>query len=180
MAIRYEGQTYKVISADYHPGQGRMGGASHARLRNLSTGTLWEHSFRAELKLEEVQVEKRTLSYLYSDAGECFFMDPESYDQMSIPESIIGEQARFLTAEMLVPVEFIESRPVSVLLPEMMEARIAGTAPPVHQQQDNTWKAATLENGVEIMVPQFIKSGDTVRLEMASLKYMDRVKGAGK
>lgn len=66
-AIRYENQPYKVVSADYHPGQGKMGGANHVRLRNLDTGTLWEHSFRAELKLEELTVERHTLEFLYED-----------------------------------------------------------------------------------------------------------------
>ncbi len=180
MAIRYEGQPYKVIAAEYHPGQGKMGGVAHLRLRNLSTGTLWEHSFRADLKLEELAVEKRPLSFLYADAGECWFMDPESYEQTAIAETMIGEQARFLKPEMTMPVEFVEGRPVSVQFPDVLEVRIADTAPPAHQQADSTWKPARLENGVEIMVPQFIKSSDLIRLDMTSLRYMDRVKGAGK
>jgi len=53
MVVRHEGQTYKVLIADYHPGQGKMGGATHARLKNLDTGTTWEHSFRSDLKLED-------------------------------------------------------------------------------------------------------------------------------
>lgn len=63
MAIRYEGQPYKVLAADYHPGQGRMGGSCHARLRNLDTGTLWEHSFRSEMKLEEIPLSKQPSSF---------------------------------------------------------------------------------------------------------------------
>ena len=80
---------------------------------------------------------------------------------------------------MLVPVEFVEGRPVSVQLPDVLEVRIAATAPPIHQQQDNTWKPARLENGVEIMVPQFIKDGDLIRLDMTSLRYMDRRRERG-
>jgi elongation factor P len=67
-----------------------------------------------------------------------------------------------------------------VIFPEVVGVRIAKTAPPVHQQNDNTWKPATLENGVEIMVPQFIKAGDAIRLEIANLRYMDRARGAGR
>ena len=62
----------------------------------------------------------------------------------------------------------------------MMEVRIADTAPPSHQQQDNTWKPARLKNGLEIMVPQFIKTGDVVPLDVENLKYMDRAKGTTK
>lgn len=180
MAIRHEGQLYKVLIADYHPGQGKMGGVNHVRLKNLTTGTLWEHSFRSDLKLEDVPVEKQSMDFLYSDAGECYFMNPDTYEQVSVSESVIGPQARFLRPEMRLPVEFVEGRPVSVVFPEIVEIRVADTAPPVHQQQDSTLKPATLENGVQIMVPQFIKTGDTIRLDVANLKYVDRVKTVAK
>lgn len=180
MAIRHEGQIYRVIAGDYHPGQGKMGGVTHARLQNLSTGTFWEHSFRGELKLEELPVEKQNLTFLYADAEMVWFMNPENFEQMSIPNTVVGSRAAFLQPEMVVPVEFVEERPVSVLLPDILEVRITDTAPPTHQQQDSTWKSARLENGVEVMVPQFIKTGDAIRLELAGLKYVERAKGAGK
>src|SRR5689334_9417293 len=177
MAIRFEGQSYRVIIAEYHGGQGKMGGVAHARLKNLATGTLWEHSFRSDLKLEDLPVEKQSMSFLYVDAGECCFMDPETYEQLSIPTSVIGAQAAFLQPEMQLPVEFVEGRPVSVLFPDIIDVRIADTAPPVHQQQDNTLKPGKLENGVEVMVPQFIKAGDLIRLDMQTLKYIERARG---
>lgn len=180
MAIRHEGQVYKVLIGDYHPGQGKMGGVNHARLRNLSTGTLWEHSFRADLKLEDLPVEKQPMDFLYTDAGECVFMNPETFEQVGIPASVIGEQAKFLLPEMRLPVEFVEGQPVSVAFPDIVEVRIVDTAPPVHQQQDSTFKEARLENGIQVMVPQFIKAGDLIRLDSSTLKYVDRVKSAAK
>ncbi len=177
MALRHEGQTFKVLAAEYHPGQGKMGGATHARLRNLSTGALWEHSFRAELKLEELPIEKQSMDFLYADGDDCYFMDPDTYEQVSINASVIGPPARFLAPQMRVPVEFVEGRPVSVLFPDIIEVRIADTAPPIHQQQDNTWKAARLDNGVEIQVPQFIKTGNLIRLHVGQLKYREPAKG---
>jgi elongation factor P len=79
-----------------------------------------------------------------------------------------------------VPVEFVDGTPISVQLPDVLEVRIADTTPPVHAQQDSNWKTATLENGVAVMVPQFIKTGDLIRLDMTALKYMDRAKSATK
>ncbi len=61
-----------------------MGGVNHLRLKNLATGTTWEHSFRAELKVEELPVERRTLEFLYSDGDNCFFMNPQSYEQVEV------------------------------------------------------------------------------------------------
>jgi len=69
---------------------------------------------------------------------------------------------------------------VNVLFPDILEVRIAETAPPVHQQADSTWKSATLENGAVVMVPQFIKPGDMIRLDVTAMRYMDRVKSAGR
>ena len=176
MAIRYEGQTYKVLTSEYHSGQGKMGGVSHVSLRNLSTGALWEHSFRAELKFEEVPVEKRPLTFLYSDQEQSYFMNSVSYEQVEIANAVIGQQIRFLEPDMHVSIEFVEDRPVSVLFPDIIEVRIAETVPPVHGQQDNTWKTARLGNGITVMVPQFIKNGDMIRLDVSGLKYVDRAK----
>ncbi len=107
-------------------------------------------------------------------------MHPESFEQFTIPAATIGEHARFLKEGMELQVEFVDGVPISVLFPDMLEVRIAATTPPVHAQQDNNWKSATLENGVEVMVPQFIKIGDMIRVDMHNLKYMDRAKSATK
>ncbi len=180
MVIRHEGQPYKVLFADYHPGQGKMGGVTHARLKNLTTGTTWEHSFRSDLKLSDVGVERQSMEFLYSDSDGCYFMHPETFEQVVIPAETIGQQARFLKEGMQVPVEIVDGSPTSVMFPDFLEVRIADTAPPIHQQQDSTWKPARLENDVEVMVPQFIKAGDVIRLDMNNLKYMDRAKGTAK
>jgi elongation factor P len=177
MAIRHEGQNFKVVSSDYHPGQGKMGGVAHVRLRNLKTGTYRDYSFRAEQKLEDIAIEKQNLEFLYSDADQCVFMNPVTFDQIGIPNSVIGPQAQFLLPEMQLPVEFVEMRPISVVFPDIVEIGIAETAPPVHGQQDVTWKSARLDNGVEVLVPQFIKPGDRIRVDIAAMKYVDRAKG---
>ena len=180
VAVRHEGQIYRVMAAEYHGGQGKMGGVAHVRLKNLATGTLWEHSFRADIKLEDLAVEKQNMEFLYSDSDQCYFMNPDDYEQIAIPVSLIGQQAQFLQPQMRLPVEFVEGQPVSVLFPDSIEIRVAETAAPIHQQQDNTLKPAKLENGVEIMAPQFIKAGDLIRLDVAGLKYIERVKEKGR
>ena len=174
-AIKYEGQDYRVVAAEYHPGQGKMGGATHARLQNLTTGTFWEHSFRADLKLEEMPVEKHMFEFLYADRDQCCFMNPETYEQIEIARASIGPRADFLQPGMKLGIESIEGRPVNVLLPDVVEVKIADTAPPTHQQ-DSTFKPAKLENGIEVMVPQFLKAADVIRLDLQTMKYLDRVR----
>ena len=177
MAIKFEGQRYKVVAAEYHGGQGKMGGATHTRLQNLDTRTFWEHSFRSELKLEEVALERQALEFLYASGDQCCFMNPETYEQTEVARDSVGEpQAGLLEAGMKISVEFLEGRPVSVLFPEVLEVKIVDTAPPIHQQQDSNYKPARLANGIEVMVPQFLKPGDAIRLDVPNMKYMDRAR----
>ena len=176
MAIAFENQNYRVLAADYHPGQGQMGGSAHARLQNLDTGTFWELSFRSELKLDELSLSKRPMEFLYADGDQCCFMDPESYEQIEIARAMVGERAAFLEAGMRLGVEFVEGRPVSVVFPDVLEVKIADTAPPTHQQADSAFKPAKLPNGIEVMVPQFVKTGDWIRLDLVTMRYMDRAK----
>lgn len=180
MAVRYEGQSYRIMSSEYHPGQGKMGGVAHVRLQNLATRTFKEQSLRAELKLEMLPVEKQVMEFLYSDPDQCYFMNPQNYEQIGIDMAMIGPASRFLQPGMVVPVEFVEGEPISVAFPDIIELRIVETAPPVHGQQDNTWKTARLENDIQVSVPQFIKTGDSIRLDVETLKYVDRAKLASK
>jgi elongation factor P len=168
------------VAAEYHGGQGKMGGVAHVRLQSLATGTLTEQGFRADLRFEDLPVEKQNLGFLYSDADNCYFMNLDTFEQVGVPLAVMGPQAQFLLPDMRVPVEFVEGQPVSVLFPDTLEIRVADTAPPTHQQQDSTLKIAKLDNGVEIMVPQFIKTGDLIRIDLGSLKYLERAKTTGR
>ena len=180
MVIVFENQNYRLISADYHPGQGKMGGVTHARLQNIDTGTFRDHSFRGELKLAELAVEKKSMEFLYADGDQYCFMNPENYEQLEIGAAIVGPRAHFLQPGMAVTVEFVSGRPCCVAVPDMLELAVADTAPASHQQGDYALKPARLANGVEVMVPQFIKSGDVIRLSLDTLKYVDRVRADAK
>jgi elongation factor P len=177
MAVEFESQKYRVVAADYHPGQGKMGGVTHARLQNIDTGTFREMSLRAELKLQDLAVERQSLEFLYADGDQCCFMNPENYEQTEVAKAIVGPRAVFLEAGMKVPVEFVSGRPVYVLFPDMIEVKIADTAPAMHQQVDSAFKPAKLPNGLEVMVPQFIKAGDMIRLDLENMRYVDRARG---
>jgi elongation factor P len=176
MAIRYQGAKYKIVAAEYHPGQGQMSGATHARLQNLDTGTFWEHAFRADLRLEELALEKQALEFLYADANHYYFMNPGTFEQTEVPKGMIGSEAGFLEPGLRVTVEFLERRPVAVTFPDVLEVRIEDTAPPLHSQTDANFKTARLASGIEVMVPQFVKSGDSIRIDVATLRYMDRAR----
>ncbi len=180
MVLKIGEDIFKVFESTYHLGQGKMPGSVHTRAHHVIKGTLKEFRFRPEERLEDTQLEKHEMEFLYTDADSATFMNPDTFEQVSIPLEAIGAATKFLQPEMKVPVESYEGQPVSIVFPEVVDVKVVTTAPPVHQQQDNTYKDATLENGLEILVPHFIKAGETVRVEVATGKYVDRVRADAK
>lgn len=177
MALRIQGAVYQVVGADYHGGQGKMGGVMHAKLRNVDTGTLRERSFRSDEVLEDVRPERQNLQFLYRDGDLVYFMNPETYDQVPIESRVLGRAASFLVEEMVVPVEFIDGRPIGIVFPDIVEVKVAETAPATHTQGgSNVWKEARLENGLVLQVPPFIATGDVIRVEVERGAYVERAK----
>lgn len=157
-----------------------MGGVVKTKLINVRSGRMWEPHFRPQERLEDLELERHTLEFLFAQDDACTFMRPDTYEQVEVPRSILGPGERFLQPGMQVPVEFFEGQPISVVFPEIAEVRVAETAPAVHAQQDGAWKEATLENGLEVRVPLFIAPGETVRVEVKTGRYMERVRSERK
>lgn len=179
MAVRVEGTVYKVIGAEYHSGQGKMGGVTHAKLRNLDTGTVREWRFRGDEVLEQIAPERQSLQFLYRDGDLSYFMHPETFEQVPVESSVLGRAAIFLAEEMTIPVEFVAGRPVGVVFPDIVEVKVAETAPPAHTQGgSNVWKDARLENGLTLQVPPFIAPGEVIRVEVERGTYVERAKAA--
>ncbi len=177
IALRVEGSIYRVLEATYHGGQGKMGGVTHAKLRNLATGTVRERRFRSEEQVDELVPERRSLQFLYRDDLAGYFMDPDTFEQVAIEQERLGRAAAFLTEGTTITVEFVEGQPVGIVLPGIVDATVADTAPATHQQgATNVWKPATLDNGVTIMVPPFIGTGEIIRVDVERGAYVERAK----
>jgi len=138
MAIRWGGELYKVVSASYHAGGGQLGGVTHAKLRNLHTGTIREVRFRADEGVEEVELERRPMQVLYRDEEATHFMDSETFEQVSIPNQRLGPAAAYLTEGSTVPVEFSEGQAVGVVFPDVVELQVVETAPPTRSVATRT------------------------------------------
>jgi elongation factor P len=180
MVIRVEGDVYKVLEVDAKAGAAKLGGVVKTKLRNVNTGRLWEPHFRPQERFEELGLERRSMEFLFSDDESCTFMNPETFEQVEVPRATLGSGEQFLQSGTQVPVELFEGRPISVILPEVVEAKIADTSPAAHAQQDTTWKEATLDNGVVVRVPLFIGPGETIRLDVRTLRYVERAKAERK
>jgi elongation factor P len=176
MALRIDKQIYRVVEVESRAAAAKMGGTVRASLSNVRSGRMWDQHFRPLEKLEAVELDKRQLEFLYSNGSTCIFLRLDSFEQIEIPVSSLGLAEKFLQPGMEVAAEFFEDEPISVNLPDTVEARIISTAPPARSQQDSGRKEATLENGLTIQVPLFVAPGETISVDMRTGRYVERVR----
>jgi elongation factor P len=180
MVLRIEGEIYKVLEVEAKAGAAKMGGVVKTKLSNVRSGRLWEPHFRPQERLEDMELERHMMEFIFAEGESCTFMNPKTYEQVEIPGSILGLGQKFLQCGMELPVEFFHGEPISVVFPEIAEARVLSTAPPSHSQQDSAWKEAVLENGLPIRVPLFIAGGELVRVEVKTGRYIERARAEHK
>lgn len=177
MIIDVDSELYRVIQSDYHGGVGKLQGVVRAKLRSLRTGHVTEKRFRQDERFVEVALDRETMEFIYEDGDHCTFMHPQSYEQMSISKERLGPFLRFLKPNQSIQIGIFQGSPVEVIYPATVDVLVESTAEPVHAQHDsNVFKTAALENGMEVLVPQFIKTGDIVRIDVDTGKYVERVK----
>ncbi len=176
MALRIEKQVFKVLEVEVKAGAAKMGGTVRAQLSNVRSGRLWDQHFRPQERLEDVPLEKRKAEFLYSDGDSCIFQRLDSYEQIEFPSASLGLAEQLLPPGTEVQAEFFEGEPISVVLPDSVEARVVTTAPPQRSQQDSGRKEAKLDNGLTVQVPLFIGPGELVSIDVSSGRYLERVR----
>ncbi|HYA23405.1 MAG TPA: elongation factor P [Terriglobales bacterium] len=180
MVIRVEGEIYKVLDVEAKAGAAKMGGVVKTKLTNVRSGRLWEPHFRPQERLEDLALERHMMEFLFAQGDSCTFMNPNTYEQIDIPNAVLGLGQKFLQSGMELPVEFFNGEPISVVFPDIADVRISETAPPAHSQQDSAWKEALLENGMSVRVPLFIAPGELVRVEVKTGRYVERARAEHK
>ncbi len=172
--LKVDGAICKVLSFEYH-GTGRSGRSVHAKLKDLRDGAIHEKRWRAEEKVEEIEIARQRMTYLYKSADTYVFMNTQTFEQFPLSAASVGKQGVFLKENTDIDVEFVDDRPVSVAFPKIAELKVAHAPPPLKGGNETTMKEVELENGLTILVPQFVKEGETVRVNVADLTYLDRV-----
>lgn len=176
MALRIDKQVYKVLEVEIKAGAAKMGGTVRAQLSNVRSGRLWDQHFRPLERLEDVDLEKRKAEFLYSDGGSCIFQRLDSFEQIEFPSSSLGLAEKLLPPGTEVQAEFYEGEPISVVLPDAVEARVVTTAAPQRSQQDSGRKEATLDNGLTVQVPLFVGPGELVSIDLKTGRYLERIR----
>jgi elongation factor P len=173
-AIVYNNDPHIVLKYE-HSKQGRSGAVMRTKLKNLRNGATFDITFKGGDKFDEASLQRRQCSYLYKDGEDFAFMDSQNFDQFSLSGELIADKANYLKEGTEVQVLFFEDMPVSIELPIKMEFEIAHTEPGVRgDTATGGTKPATLETGLTITVPLFVKIGDIIRVNTVEGTYVER------
>jgi elongation factor P len=174
--IKIDGKLYAIV--DYqHVKLGKGGAVYQTKLKSLTDGLIQNVRLRSEEIVEEAYLDKRTYEYLYSSGSEHVLMDMTTYDQITLDDDAFGDGAKFIKPNTQIEVSMCEGRPIIVALPNTVELEVTETAPEIKGATATSQnKPATLETGLVIQVPPFIKVGEVIRVDTRTGEYVTRVK----
>jgi len=176
MIIELKDDLWSVLKAQ-HVKPGKGGAFNQVELKSVKKGTKLNERFRSSDSVERAILDDKKFNFLYEDETNYHFMDQVNYEQIQINKSILGEKSKLLKENMEVNVQFYEDLPLSVDLPSSVELKIETTDAAIKgQTASSSYKPATLENGIKIMVPPFISSDDKIILDTRTLEYVKKVK----
>lgn len=174
MSIKYDGNIYSVV--DYqHVKPGKGAAFVKAKLKNLRTGAIIEITFNSSVKVELAHIEKRDMQFLYSQGDTYYFMNMETYDQIEVKESQLGDDKKYLKENLVLNIVSYEGEILGLQLPDKIEMVVTKTEPGVKgNTTNNAMKDAVLETGMTVKVPLFINEGETIIVSTKDGKYQSR------
>jgi elongation factor P len=176
MTIKLNGELYRVFSFQ-HITPGNWRGMVQTKLKSVKSGSIIEHRFRSEDRIEQAYLETHEMEYLYSDGTDYYFMNTESFEQFHLPADLLEDSIPYLTPNIKIQVEFYENRPIGIELPASVVLKVVSTEPAIKGATvSNVNKPATLETGLVIQVPPFVGEGEVIRVDTSEGKYLERVK----
>ena len=176
MAILFGGEPCRVIEFHHHT-PGNLRAMVHAKLRKLKSGVTVEHRFRASDTVEEAHLETHELQFMYRAGDSFHFMNVENYEQVELDGEALGDAAQWMADGMVIIGEFYEGKPVAVDLPNQLTLQIVETSPVMRgATKTSSTKPAKISNGVTNNVPEFIPTGEKVRVNPNTGEYIDRAK----
>ena len=168
-----DGLWIAVKTGHVKPGKG--GAFAQVELKNLRNGSKLNERFRSADKVERVRLDQKKQQFLYENDGMLVFMDNDTYEQIELPADILGERRAFLQDGMTVEIEYHEEEALSARLPEKVICEITETEPVVKgQTAANSFKPAILDNGIRVMVPPFVGTGEKIEVMTETMEYVSR------
>ena len=174
MVIKFNNELFSIFKME-HRTPGNLRGFVQVKMRNFRTGSMIEHRFSSEDRVERASLDEQEMEYLYDDGEYFYFMNTESFEQMHLTKEILGDAVNFLVPQLKVHIEFYEGKPVSVELPASVEMKVVETEPGLKGASvSNVTKAAKLETGLVVQVPPFINDGEKIRVSTSESTYLER------
>jgi len=172
--VIHNGQLHRVLSV-VHVTPGNWRGMVQCKLRNLKTGNQIEHRFRSEDRVDKASLDTQDMQFMYSDPSGNHFMNTETYEQISLSDEVLGDAKGYLLPETVITIDFYESNPVAIELPNTVVLEVVETEPPLRgATASGGSKPAKLETGVTVAVPQFIEPGTKVIVDTRTGEYVSR------
>jgi len=176
MIIELNNDLWSVLKTQ-HVKPGKGGAFNQVELKSVKKGTKLNERFRSSDSVERAILEEKKFNFLYEDENNCHFMDQINFEQIKINKSLLGEKNKLLKENMEVNVQFHEEQALSVDLPSSVELKIETTDAAIKgQTASSSYKPATLENGIKIMVPPFVNADDKIVLDTRTLEYVKKIK----
>ena len=174
MIIKFNNELHTVFAVE-HRTPGNLRAFIQAKLRNLRTGSMFEHRFRSPDPIEKVIVDEIPMEFLYNDGDDYYFMDTKSYEQTNLKRDTLGDAVEFLTANLQITVSIFDGVPVGIELPQTVELTVVQTEPGLKSATaSSVTKPARLETGLTVQVPPFINEGEKIRVDTAEGVYLSR------
>jgi elongation factor P len=174
MVIKFNNDLYSIFSVS-HRTPGNLRGFVQAKMRSLRSGSMTEHRFSSEDKVEKALLEQQEMEYLYDDGEYYYFMNIETFEQMHLMKDLLGDATQYLIPQLKVSIEFYEGKPMSVELPPTVDLTVVETEPGLKGATvSNVTKPAKMETGLMVQVPPFIVEGEKIRVNTAEGTYQER------
>lgn len=174
--IELDGQPFRVVESN-NKAMGRGGSVMQAKVKNLITGAVLERSFRTADKIPSADVSRQNMQMLYREGDNLILMNNDTYEQETVPNDTLGDQARYIADNSAVSLMFFNSRVIGLEMPNAVFLQVTATEPGAKGDTATTaMKQATLETGVGVNVPLFINEGDTVKVNTLTGDYLERQK----
>lgn len=175
MTIKYNGEPYVVVRANFVRMQQRKP-VMQTKLKNLISNKVVEYSFKPGERVEEADISRKKVNFLYKAGDEYIFMDNTDYEQISMKADMVGEKKNFMNEGCDVQFVIFNNRPINLELPPKMEYKVTSTMDAVKgDTSGRVLKQAIIETGYSVGVPLFVKEGDTIRINTDTGEYVERV-----
>ncbi len=176
MIILFNGLPHRVMEFQ-HRTPGNLRAFVQVRLRNLKTGISFEHRYSAGDGVERAILEQHDMEFLYKDTNHYHFMNTQTFEQVALDDQTLGDFTGYLKEGSKIQVDFFDGQAIAVEMPSVVELRVKDTEPELKgATASNSPKPATLETGVVVQVPPFIRPGDIIRVDPNEGRYIERAK----